>query len=200
MTLDESIQRAEHLTQWIGREINGMEIDSGSRNALAVGCFDTALEHQRAIVLLIAKGIPGSAFALARSLFEAYIRGLWLSHCASEAQLDRFFRNKDVGVFSELLESVGKIDGFEGGALQDVKTRAWAAMNSYTHTGISQVSRRHGDGGFIEANYSDNEKIEVLNFACGIGWMAAIALCNLAGDIQRANSILQKIKELFPKS
>jgi len=196
MMLAECVKRAEHLTQWLGREVDGIEIDSGARNALAIGCFDTALEHQRAIVLLIAHGMPGSAFALTRLLFEAYIRGLWLQHRASEIELDRFFRDKDVGPFAELLASVEKIDGFEAGALQDVKTRAWSVMNSFAHTGISQVSRRHCNGS-IGANYSDDEKMEVLNFACGIGWMTSIAICTLANDNDRANSVLQKVKELF---
>ena len=55
---------------------------------LAEGCLDVALEHHRAIVLLISHALYGSAFALIRLLFEAYMmRGLWLHRCASEAAL-----------------------------------------------------------------------------------------------------------------
>jgi len=45
---------------------------------------------------------------------------------------------------------------------QKMKKQAWAAMNSYTHSSIRQLSRRFKNGR-IEPNYSDAEIVEVIS-------------------------------------
>ena len=46
--------------------------------------LSVAQDHHCAIVLLLQEGLCASAFALLRLEFEAYLRGAWLAHCASE--------------------------------------------------------------------------------------------------------------------
>ena len=156
-----------------------------------------ALEHQKAIVLLIAKNLHGSAFALVRPLFETYVRGLWLHRCATDADLGKFVKGQDIGKFGDLCAAVEWLDGFKDGVLSDVKERSWSAMSGFTHTGMEQIARRYTEE-TIEANYDEGEILEALNFACGIGWLAAIAICDLAGNVELANTVLEKVQELFP--
>lgn len=73
------------------------------------------MEHQKAIVLLMARSFYGSAFALVRILFEAYVRGVWLHQCASEAQLYDFERDKLGLGFQTLLDQIEQLDGFRSG-------------------------------------------------------------------------------------
>ncbi len=191
------IQKAESFIQWLDRQIDGIEMRSDLRNRLAAGCLEMTLEHQRGIVLLIAKNIHGSAFALIRPLFESYVRGIWLHKCASESNLDRFIKGKDLGKFADLCAAVEKLEAFQEGLLSQIKMSSWKAMNGFTHTGIHQVARRHTEE-TIEANYDEVEILEAMKFACGIGWLAAIAICDLADNAELANAILQKVKDLFP--
>ena len=78
MNIQEEINKSEELIQWLDRQIDGLDISSDERTRLAAGCLDMALEHQKAIVLLVAKSLCGSAFSIARLIFEAYVRGVWL--------------------------------------------------------------------------------------------------------------------------
>ena len=66
-------------------------------------------------------------------------------------------------------------------------------MNSYTHTGYIQVIRRNTETS-IEANYDDDEILEVVNFANAFGYLAAIATCYLANNVELANTILEEFK------
>lgn len=87
MDLQEIINKSEELILWLDTQIDGLEIASEERIRLAAGCLDMALEHQKAIMLLVANKLYGSAFSLARLIFEAYVRGVWLQMCASETEI-----------------------------------------------------------------------------------------------------------------
>ena len=196
MTRDQVIQQSENYIQWLDRRIDCLEVKADLRSRLAVGCLDTALEHQKAIVLLVAKQLHGSAFALVRSIFEAYVRGIWLHRCAEEADLEKFVKGH-IPKFSMLLDAIERLDGFENGVLSVAKDHSWKIMNSFTHTGFDQIVRRHTEN-TIEPNYDEEEILEVVNFANAIGSLAAIAICELAGNVELANSLLEKIKKVWP--
>jgi hypothetical protein len=70
-------------------------------------------------------------------------------------------------------------------------------MSGYTHTGMQQITRRL-TAESVEANYDDDEVVEAINFACGIGWLVAIATCDIANRTDIALTIVQKVKETFP--
>jgi hypothetical protein len=199
MNLAQEIQRAENSIQWLDSQADGLEFKADKRSLLAAGCFDMAVEHQKAIVMLIANRLSGSALSLVRLHFESFVRGLWLQHCATDAQLDRFSNDQQMEKFAVLLEAVEKQEGYRSGVLSRAKLQSWKAMNSFAHTGIKQVSRRYYDG-HIQGNYSEEELIEIIRFSCAIGWLVAIAICILTDSALRADAILRKAQELFPEA
>ena len=50
------------------RKIDGLEISSDDRTRLSAACFDVALEHQKAIVLLISEKLIGSAIFISTDI------------------------------------------------------------------------------------------------------------------------------------
>jgi hypothetical protein len=67
-------------------------------------------------------------------------------------------------------------------------------MNSFTHTGYFQVSRRLSADS-LGPNYSDDEVIRVLTFSGSMCLLAALQIALLIGDSNLSNEILEKIKE-----
>ncbi|MCK5545951.1 MAG: hypothetical protein KAI27_01170 [Rhodospirillaceae bacterium] len=197
MISNETIKKSEDFIQWLDKQIVKLKMPSDSRNRLAGGCLDVALEHQKAILLLIAKKLYGSAFALVRILYESYIRGIWLQHCATESQLTQF-RNGTVPLFHKLIEDIEKIDGFENGFLTEFKKNSWARMNGFVHTGVEQVVCRNTTDS-IEPNYDKDEVIKSIDFSNGIACLSAIAICRLANDVSLAENILNKHEEYWPQ-
>ena len=49
--------------------------------------FAMCLDHRAGVLLLAEAGSYGSAFALARSVFETYMRGVCMQHCATEVDI-----------------------------------------------------------------------------------------------------------------
>lgn len=191
------IQESENLIRWADQKINGLEFKVDGRKEIVAGSLDTALEHQKAIILLIAKKYYGSAFSLIRIIFETWVRSLWLNYCASEQEIEKFKKNKLNKKFYELVEEVEKVDGYKGGTISKAKKAGWQAMNSFTHSGYTQVERRFGEYS-IEPNYDTEEINEAINFTNATGLLCCLEIAFLANDEQFSSELLEKIKEIKP--
>ena len=189
-----TISRSEALIHWLDGAIDGTEVKSTLRTRLAAACLDLALEHQKAIVLLVAHRLYGSAFALVRLIFEAYARGVWLHRCASEDQIERFKCGKLDRTFEGLLQDVERIPGFESGVLSISKRKSWNAMNDFTHSGYIHATRRNTDSS-IEPNYSEGEIIEVMDFANAMALLSSVEVAQLAGNDSLAQAVVEKSRE-----
>ena len=195
MRIDNRIRKSEALIQWMDQNIDGLEISSDDRTRISAACFDIALEHQKAIVLLIANKLFGTAFSLARVLFEAYIRGLWLAKCATDKEIDDFKKDKLEKKFDTLIKEIEQQDGFKEGILSKAKSVNWKAMNSYTHSGFFQAVRRNKDN-TIQPNYAEDEVLDLLGFSDAIGILAALQIALMARQEDFAKDLLERSKTL----
>lgn len=159
------------LIAWIDKHISGLTFPADERSMLAAGCFDVVLEHQAAIAVLYSSALPGSMLALLRVLFESLVRGLWLLHCATDAELQKFKKDRIDKKFDQLVLELEAKFGTPGGVLSGFKATAWKAMNGFTHTGFTQISRRHAPG-LVTTNYPDHEIAKALGVAGALGLIA----------------------------
>lgn len=195
------IAKGFELYNWMTPRLDGLEIKKGKRVLLSIGCLDQAIEHHLAICCLLKSKVNGSAFALVRLIFESYVRGVWLKNCASEAQLSQFQNDKLKPSFGDLVSSIEALEAFRSGMLGRLKKQAWTAMNSYTHTGFQQASRRFGKE-LIEPTYTDAEVLEVLKIS---GSFALLSFMQIAAEgnrldfAQEAGELLAGTMENFPE-
>lgn len=139
------------------------EYGDDTRTTLLLGFTDQIFEHHEAILVLLERHLTGSAFALVRSLIEAFFKVQWAAACAEDADVKKIATKRRfefpgtedmVKAIDEKLET----DGF----FLNFKKNAWTAMNSYTHTGLLQLSRRFF-GRRVEPRYAETECIEVIH-------------------------------------
>lgn len=165
------------------------------RKHLAVALFSIALSHREAVLLLANFGAWASAFALQRSIWEAYMRGYHVQHCLSDEQHGRMQLHKA----SPTMETVAKeLEGLgpEYAPFGAMKRLIWEPLSDYSHGGVRQVSRWLR-GGTIEPNYSDDEVIECLWFANMFGLYASVQICLISrGDPAPYNSLALQLIEL----
>jgi hypothetical protein len=192
---DQLLKESKALIQWLDEQINGIEFKSEVRPQLAGSCLDLALEHQKAIVILVSQSFYGSAFALVRPIFESYVRGTWLYHCASDTDLQLFLDDKLDQSIDKLIKAIEKLPGYNRGVLSRVKMEAWSAMCSYTHSGYLAARRRLTEDA-ITPSYTEDQILEVLRSANSLGMMAAIELAQMADNLVLAQTLLDKFKEM----
>ena len=193
--IQEAVARSEELIQWIDHAINGLDISSEDRSCLGAGCIDVALEHQKAIVILVGRSLFAPALALMRLTFEAYIRGVWLLRCASDEQLKQFQRDKLSCTFNSLIEDLEKLGAYSVKVLSAAKASSWNTLNSFTHTGYLQAVRRITPE-HIAPRYREEEILGMLGFGDAISIMCTIEIAGMAGKEQLAQAALEKARQV----
>lgn len=131
-SVPQKLTRGEYV-EWLRLLVHEKRLVSSKRARVALGCFALAQEHHHAIVLLTEHRLFGAAFALVRVGFEAYIRGEWLSRCATDEEIARFIRAEEPPKLDKLLEAIEKTPGFEEQVLSQIKATIGAR---YVHTPI----------------------------------------------------------------
>jgi len=91
------IIEAEQFGDALNRLVSGTKLATTDRNRTraAAALFGIAQDHHHAIVFLLKHTFDSSSFALLRSVFEAYLRGLWIKRCATAAQVQSFIDGND---------------------------------------------------------------------------------------------------------
>jgi hypothetical protein len=192
------IQESGQFVEWLRQAIHDLELPATDRSRAAGSCLGIAQEHHHAIVLLIEHRLYASSFSLLRIAFEAYVRGLWLSLCAKDAQVRRFLRGEEPPKIAVMLAVVEETPGFTDKVLSRIKLQGWKAMCAYTHTGGLHVQRWNTSEA-IEPNYAAEEVEQVLRLSELIGAMSALGIAELAGNDELALRILAKVEERAAK-
>ncbi len=129
MTHSQLVEDSEKMIDWLYSQLDGLNFPSDDRHRFSGGCFHATLEYQQAIVLLVKERLYGAAFALLRSVYESYVRGIWLHRCATEEDLENLAKGKE-RKFDKLVKAVENLPGHEDKVLSKMKERSWKAMNS----------------------------------------------------------------------
>lgn len=187
------IQQAANYVEFLRKSVHETSVPSNNRTRAAGSCFAIAQDHHHAIVLLIENKLFASAFSLVRVAFEAYVRGEWLSFCASDSLIQGFLKGKEPPKIDCLLSELELIESFNEKILSKIKQSSWKTMCAYTHTGGIHIQRWNTQDG-IEPNYSRDEIIEVLRFSETVGSLAVVGVAQLKDDDQLATRILDAYK------
>lgn len=190
----ESLTLAElhdHLLQ----QVLGTVYPPGRRVQVALASYCIVQEHHAAIAILVDEGLHASAFALSRSLYEATVKGLWVSHCANEVKAEKYARGKELPALGDLIDdlSIAKLPPVVQVHLESVKKKYWKVLSSLTHAGHAQVKRWLSPSG-VEPAYSESEVQEVVNFTAFFAIVAALERARL-GSNEKAMS---QIASLLP--
>lgn len=194
----ERMRDAREYVEWLRLTVHEKEFLATNRTRAAVSCFAIAQDHHHAIILLVDHYLYASAFSLLRSAFETYVRGQWITHCATDNQIEKYLKGWEPPRIDKLLAAVEKTPGFSEQVLSRVKAKGWGAMCAYTHSGGLQIQRWNTSDG-IEPNYSPEEVLEVVAFAECIGVMSVLGMAEIANDENLALRLLSKIKERTEK-
>lgn len=187
-----SIRAAISLMGDLSHETSKLSVPNNVRSRLAAGCHFVAAEHHAGIALLCSVGHPASALALLRPAFESYVRGVWISECATDAQIADFQsgKSRSIPAIKAQIEAIEKTPTFDSGILGRSHSENWHTLCGFAHTGIEQLQMCMTRSA-IERNCTGEQIDEALAFAGACAIMASIAVATLAGDDQIALRILE---------
>jgi hypothetical protein len=194
-TLQSRIIESKLLSGRIGSLVNDIHFSANNRNRLAGACFDLALEHHNAVIVLIEARLGACAFALQRIIYEAHIRGLWLLHVAKANDIANYMELKSKPLDKMVREINCHANLAEAGY---TKFQAYAKtiLDDYVHCGYRAVSRRNSTDA-IEEVHCEEQEIEALTFADLFSLMTVEQIVTMSGNQKLAATYHQEYVEFL---
>ena len=188
------LEKSLDLSVWIAAAMGGATMKPVSdRQRVAAACFSVVQDHHTAIVFLIKSGMHSPATCLVRSTYEGFIRGAWLAHCASDAQVQAFIAAKEPPVQNEMIAALELLPGYDANTLSLIRAKGWKTMCNYAHVGGLLVMRWIKSDS-IEANFDPVELDEILVLTGVFALFAAMEIASLCQDDLLAEQIHEKTK------
>jgi hypothetical protein len=129
-------------------------------------------------------------------VFEAYLRGLWLKHCASDADFQKFMNGKPKKN-RIMIAAIEALPEFGVGAFSSITTYAWDAMCDFAHTGALHLQRWQSQDG-IEQNFDSEELVKFLNYSELFAAMSGLEMAQMSKDGNIEESVFELIQKRWP--
>lgn len=196
MELQSAIEKSEHWMVQSASLTDGLKIDSSVQSRVAASLFLLCTEHQQAVHVLTNQGLLGSAFALMRPQFEAYVRGVWYHRCAPDSKLKSFVKGAEAPRIRELLTDIENLADFDSQDLIETKKAIWRVLNDFTHGGSVQVRARI-TGNEIDRNYKSEHVIGMLGWSAKLSCLGYLGMAAVAKDEVLANNLREILHSIY---
>ena len=164
MSLNKILFLSEDFSIWLHQHTNETEFNKlVVREEAAICLFQQALDVEDGIRILLKGNLPGAALALARPLFECYVRGIWLLKAATDDDTDKFLSGKYYPEFdiSKLAKAIGNNPETGGEWINAILDAHIKVLHDLTHGGTSHIISRCSLN-TIEPRYPENHLISLV--------------------------------------
>lgn len=162
------------VAKW-NEELSGIPLVGDATDSMAMAALSIANEHHSSIVELMKIGHAGSAAALTRPAFEAFVRGIWLLHVKDRGSLKRYEDGKDTDDPERLIRRCMKETKFAPYRdLLDSWLQSKPALHGFVHNSYQAVLRRSG-----HYEPDSEELVSLLRFSTGVSLNATLELLDL---------------------
>lgn len=193
-----------HLKLWVDHRLDGLHFESGTRERLSRGHFRLAHEHRDSTILLVERGLFGSALAMAGLMLDTYVRGTWLAHCISDDAVEALAAGATS--FPDRAAMVTEIGDFLSASENETVIRyaeivsdgGWKALCDQTHDGALAILGRL-DEHALQATYDQERMTGCLDFMNMVSLLSFISIRDLStatdGGVS-CEAALRKIREI----
>jgi len=198
MPLQAALENSERWMIQCATLVDGVSFSSTNRARVAITLHNLCIEHHTGIHTLTDNGVIGSALALFRPQFEAYIRGAWFHHCAEEQVIDEFIQDAEplrVGV-REMIRQLEKKEAFNNGVLSRLMQQHLQNWNDFTHGGAIQVKARNSQGEVIPS-YKPDHVASVLTSSATLSLLAGVDIASVAEREDLAVKLREEFRSVY---
>ena len=176
--------------------VDGASFVASHRTRVVASLHHLCIEHHSGIVLLCDNGVHGSAFALHRPQFEAYIRGAWFHHCADDQQIQKFLDGNDPPKVDDMIRQLETLEPFKGGMLSRAKMETWRSMNAFTHGGAIQIKARNTSDEIVQS-FTSEHVAGLLTTAATLALLAGVGIAEVAEQTSLAIDLQAGYRSIY---
>lgn len=169
MTISREVTRSNEVANRIEQLVVAKgQAPTGDRNTLLMAYWSLAFEFHRAILCLIYNKFYGASFALVRPVIETTVRA-HIAVMGSDDDLKKLHSDEyrtNLATVGKEIDAAFRLEGL----FENFLNRAREALHSYTHAGMSQLSRRF-KGNDLIPDYKEGEIIEAIRVSTSAVFM-----------------------------
>ncbi|WP_176042768.1 DUF6988 family protein [Burkholderia stabilis] len=195
-TLKKAVKRSNAWMDACAKLVNGVEFKTTLRARVAVALHHLSIEHHLAGHVLVENDVRGSAFALYRPQFEAYVRANWYFDCASDEELEKFVQGGEPPKMHQLTTDLAGTLGQAGEIIRSVKDQAWRSMCAFTHGGAVQVKAR-AIKDEIRQSFTDEHTSKLIDSMAMLSYLGALGIAKVADDGELAQRLYERHREIY---
>ena len=196
MVIESQLEKSAEWMKGYSSLVDGVNFETTNRLRVSMSLFHLCVEHQNGIHVLVKHRVNGSAFALFRPQFEAYLRGVWFHRCATDVQLLDFLNSKEPPKYKVLMTDVQKLEGYEEGALGRFEKEIMRNLHDFTHGGVIQVKARITKDE-ICSDYRPEHIANLLQSAVILALLAGLSIASAVNDNKLSNSLSSLYQRLY---
>jgi hypothetical protein len=187
---EEHLRRVESAVQAARAIISEHDYSDDLRTLIVMGLIDQTREHHDSLLLLIRSGFVGSAFALARGIFDNLYRGLWFNCCATDTEIQQFEKDDKLPPGLKMPQMAKAIDAkYQAGDFyQNFMKTFWSPLCSYAHTGMLQLGHRFNEDK-VAGVYSDVQILAATTIATNCYLMLAGRFLAAQNHAEKSNAV-----------
>lgn len=199
MGLDSSLSQAKCLSNWLCEQVDGRKLPARGRENWGLSLLRHSWDVADGIVTLLDRDLPGPAWTLARPLLESFVRGIWLLHCASDAQVRRF-RKGECPTLPALLTAMESHDTAQWHAAWIRKNQKnMPIFHDFTHGGIEHVLRGT-DEDAVESKYPKSELEYLVGLGIEVRVRIGYEILTLVGDLEAIKRLSSTAQGVGPRT
>ncbi|VWD33685.1 hypothetical protein BLA17378_07517 [Burkholderia aenigmatica] len=196
MMLTMAVQRSQSWMDACAKLVDGVEFETTLRARVVVALHHLCIEHHLAGHVLVHNDVRGSAFAMYRPQFEAYVRANWYLECASDGELAKFVEGGEPPKLPQLTADLAGALGQAGEIISSVKAQAWRSMCAFTHGGAVQVKAR-AIRDEIRQSFTDEHTSKLIDAMAMLSYLGALGIAKVADDGVLAQRLYERHHEIY---
>ncbi|BBA45414.1 MULTISPECIES: DUF6988 family protein [Burkholderia cepacia complex] len=196
MMLTMAVQRSQRWMDACANLVDGVAFQTTLRARVVVALHHLCIEHHLAGHVLVENDVRGSAFALYRPQFEAYVRANWYLECASEGDLEKFVEGEEPPRMPQLTADLAVALGQAGEIIGSVKAQAWRSMCAFTHGGAVQVKAR-AIKDEIRQSFTDEHTSKLIDSMAMLSYLGALGIAKVADDGELAQRLYERHQVIY---
>jgi len=196
MNLSQTLDNAKIFANTIDNKLDGLALDGDVRSRVFNVLLHLSLEHYSSTILLMRSRMNGSAAALLRPQYEAFMRGLYYLQCASEKEIELFIEGKEPKKLYKIVEQLESNFAIENNPITNIYSSLKRKMHGFTHGGLEQLQRRF-NGSEIIGNYSDEACLQIITLSHILAIYAATFTAAAANKEELASEFVKEVNNLY---
>lgn len=191
--MKQKILESIELVDWLHEQIHNLPIPPDQQ--IPCTLYYISMQHASGSLILLHVDRQAPAFALARPVYETFMRSIWYSIKATEFDREKV-KNDRFPKLSEIVESM-KNDVDAAPVIKHYENIK--VLHSFTHGGTSQIFN-HLNPSTLESSFSEADLTTLIDWNVRLSIASSLQFCHLLQAESALKTISDKVLPIYGKN